>query len=79
MLMLLLLLQFRLLAQLPVQLAAVSEHEVLKSAAQVLISVFPAAQYVRCVQQLAALRKQVLLVTLLCLFTSTIADAKPAT
>lgn len=47
-LLLLLLLQFALLAHLPVQLAAVSEHEVLKIAAEVLISVFPAVQYVRC-------------------------------
>ncbi|WIA22829.1 hypothetical protein OEZ86_009778 [Tetradesmus obliquus] len=39
--------EFALLAQLPVQLAAVSEHEVLKIAAEVLISVFPAVQYVR--------------------------------
>jgi hypothetical protein len=46
---LLLLLQFGLLAQLPVQLAAVSEHEVLKTATQALISVFPAAKYFRCV------------------------------
>ncbi|KAF6265459.1 hypothetical protein COO60DRAFT_1697757 [Scenedesmus sp. NREL 46B-D3] len=38
---------FGLLAQLPVLLASVGEHEVLKTAAQALISVFPAAQYVR--------------------------------
>jgi hypothetical protein len=48
---LLLLLQFGVLAQLPVQLAAVSEHEVLKIAAQALISVFPAVQYIRCARR----------------------------
>jgi hypothetical protein len=55
---LLLLLQFGLLAQLPVQLAAVNEHGVLKTAAEALISVFPAAQYVRCVQQVAGLKSK---------------------
>lgn len=50
-LLLLLLFQFGLLAQLPVLLASVGEHEVLKTAAQALISVFPAAQYVRCVHR----------------------------
>jgi hypothetical protein len=70
--MLLLLLQFGLLAQLPVQLAAVSEHEVLKTAAEALISVFPAAQYVRCAQQVAGLKKQVLLVTVLSISTQTL-------
>ncbi len=41
------LLQFALLAQLPIRLSTTNEHDVFKVAASQLVKVFPSVQYVR--------------------------------